>query len=171
VINLLVRDDKHDPCTYTNRMNSALPHDIRILDCKKVSESFNCRMDCDFREYRYFFFKKNYNLDHMLDGAKKLLGEHDFRNFCKLNLLATTNHVRTILEVDIQKADFQYIQESNRIPGMNEYFQLFYVKIRGTAFLWHMIRAIMSVLFEIAEGDAEPEVVDQLLDIEKTPHR
>jgi tRNA pseudouridine38/39 synthase len=171
VINLLVRDDKSDPSTYTNRLNAVLPNDIRVLDCKKVSESFNSRINCDYREYRYFFFKKNYNVDQMLEGARKLLGEHDFRNFCKLNLIATTNHVRTILDVDVQKADFQYIQESNRIPGMNDYFQLWYVKIRGTAFLWHMIRYIMSVLFEIGEGQAEPEVVSQLLDVQKTPNR
>lgn len=41
--------------------------------------------------------------------------------------------------------------------------------IEGQAFLWHQIRAIMAVLFLVGEGKEVPEVVKELLDVEKFP--
>lgn len=171
VINLLVRDDGSNINTYRGRLNSGLPRDIRVQDCARVDNKFNSRMDCTEREYRYYFMKKNYDLDIMEKAAQKLKGEHDFRNFCKLNQLATTNHVRTITDVGFGKADFQYQEVNEKIKGFNNYFEMYYMSIKGSAFLWHMIRCIMAVLFEIGEGEAEIGVVDELLDVQKTPSR
>ena len=42
-------------------------------------------------------------------------------------------------------------------------------EIRGIAFLWHMVRCIMSLLFMVGEGQEHPDIITQLLDIERTP--
>ena len=134
VINLLVRDDGHESHTYRSRMNSGLPRDIRVLDCQRVDKDFNTRLDCIQREYRYFFVKKHYNLSEMEKAGKKLIGEHDFRNFCKINLEAVTNHVRTIMDITIHKADFQHKDVDEKLKDYNNYFEMYYVKIKGNAF-------------------------------------
>lgn len=38
--------------------------------------------------------------------------------------------------------------------------------ISGEAFLWHQIRAIISVLFLVGQEKESPEIFDKLLDIE-----
>ena len=43
------------------------------------------------------------------------------------------------------------------------------LEIEGLAFLWHMVRCIMAVLYLVGEGYEQPEVVLQLLDVEANP--
>ncbi|KAK4352472.1 hypothetical protein RND71_027990 [Anisodus tanguticus] len=47
--------------------------------------------------------------------------------------------------------------------------QLMIMKIKGSAFLWHQIRCMVAVLFLIGQGLESPNVLDALLDIERTP--
>lgn len=44
----------------------------------------------------------NMNIDKIKNASKYLLGEHDFKNFCKMDVLNTTNHVRTIKEITLE---------------------------------------------------------------------
>lgn len=81
VCSLFVRRLKGDD--YTQRMNRVLPQDIRILGHAEVGPSFDARFSCIFREYNYFFFAETLDVRLMAESAKKLIGLHDFRNFCK----------------------------------------------------------------------------------------
>ena len=81
VCSLFVRRLKDDD--YTQRLNRVLPADIRILGHSEVGVSFDARFSCIFREYNYFFFAENLDIRLMAESAKKLVGLHDFRNFCK----------------------------------------------------------------------------------------
>ncbi|KAE9457478.1 hypothetical protein C3L33_10628, partial [Rhododendron williamsianum] len=49
--------------------------------------------------------------------------------------------------------------------------QLWAVKIKGTAFLWHQVRCMVAVLFLIGQGLESPNVVDALLDVDRTPRK
>lgn len=60
-----------------------LPIDIRILGHSEVPPAFDARFSCIFREYNYFFFAERMNVRLMAESAQKLVGLHDFRNFCK----------------------------------------------------------------------------------------
>lgn len=73
-----LRDDD-----YVMRMNHLLPSDIRVLAFSFVPEEFDARFSCRWREYKYFFFKKDLDIKKMERAAQKLMGLHDFRNFCK----------------------------------------------------------------------------------------
>jgi tRNA pseudouridine38/39 synthase len=43
--------------------------------------------------------------------------------------------------------------------------------ISGKAFLWHQIRCIVAVLFRVASGREDPDIVTELLDTEANPRR
>ena len=81
VCSLFVRKLKDDD--YTHRINRVLPADIKILGHAEVPVSFDARFSCIFREYNYFFFAETLDVHLMAESAKKLVGIHDFRNFCK----------------------------------------------------------------------------------------
>lgn len=46
---------------------------------------------------------------------------------------------------------------------------MYYLNIEGNAFLWHQIRCIMGLLLLIGEGKETPDVITELLDVEKCP--
>lgn len=37
-------------------------------------------------------------------------------------------------------------------------YKMYMLKVEGSGFLWHMIRCIVGVLFEVGMGKEEPEV-------------
>ena len=45
------------------------------------------------------------DIEKMKTAAAKLKGTHDFRNFCKMNVMATTNFVRHVMDVKIGKVE------------------------------------------------------------------
>lgn len=68
---------------YCTMMNSVLPPEIRVHGYTEVPPYFDARFSCLYREYKYFFNLKSMDLDKMKQAAEKLVGVHDFRNFCK----------------------------------------------------------------------------------------
>lgn len=79
---------------YCELLNKFLPSQIRVIGWSEVTEDFNARFSASSRKYRYFFLRKNLNIDAMRNAAKLLLGEHDFRNFCKMNIGEVSNFRR-----------------------------------------------------------------------------
>lgn len=99
----------------------------------------------------------------MRDAAARFIGEHDFRNFCKMDIVGgVTNYRRRILSVTIDPADPDAINPDSQ-------FAVYCINVRGLAFLWHQIRCMAAVLFMVGRGDEEPAVVSDLLDIESNP--
>ena len=45
------------------------------------------------------------DISKMKSAASKFKGSHDFRNFCKLNVLSTTNFTRHIMDINIGKVE------------------------------------------------------------------
>lgn len=54
-----------------------------MLAYTEVDDSFDARFSCVYREYNYFFFQQQMDVKLIAKSALKLLGLHDFRNFCK----------------------------------------------------------------------------------------
>jgi tRNA pseudouridine38/39 synthase len=65
----------------------------------------------------------------MQDAAARLVGEHNFQNFCKMNVLNTTQHVRKIIAVELTYAPVALSAEKDVL-------QLY---IKGSSFLWHQV--------------------------------
>uniref|UniRef100_A0A0D3FJ63 tRNA pseudouridine synthase n=1 Tax=Oryza barthii TaxID=65489 RepID=A0A0D3FJ63_9ORYZ len=112
------------------------------------------------REYKYLFWKGDLNISEMQKAALKFIGEHDYRNFCKMDAANVSNFRRHITDFNISAYD----QRSN-------YDELWAITIKGSAFLWHQVRCMVAVLFLIGQGLESPCIVDSLLDITKTPRK
>ncbi|KAJ0397882.1 hypothetical protein ATCC90586_006468 [Pythium insidiosum] len=147
---------------YAVHINRALPDDIRVYAVVAAPAGFSARFDCRERMYRYFFVRKSLDIEKMRLGAAKLVGTHDYRNFCRID---TSKHTfeRKIRSFEILPCDDH---ESKEVAQ-----QMFRFEIYGQAFLWHQVRCMVQVLFLIGEGKEEPEIVDRLLDITATPRK
>jgi tRNA pseudouridine synthase len=66
----------------------------------------------------------------MQDAAARLVGEHNFRNFCKMNVANTVQHVRRVDAVALEAAPLAYRGRQDLLA----------FRIRGSSFLWHQVR-------------------------------
>lgn len=147
---------------YCTMINALLPEDIRIIGWSPVTDNFSSRFSATYRTYRYFFHKENLNISSMITACSYLIGSHDFRNFCKLDIANVTNFIREIFSAEIICYQENYIK-----PELS----IYYLQIKGIAFLWHMVRCIMSVLFLIGEEKEEPSIIHHLFNVEKYPSK
>lgn len=81
---------------YCGILNRVLPKDIRALAWSPVPKAFNARFCASQRTYRYFFTGQGLDLAAMNDAASRLVGDHDFRNLCKMDVTKTTNFRRVV---------------------------------------------------------------------------
>lgn len=154
----IVLEDRYEgEIDYVRVLNRVLPNDIRVLGWCPVPIGFSARFSCLSREYKYFFWREKLNLLAMESAGKKFVGEHDFRNFCKMDAVNVHNYRRNITSFEIFPSDVRYDGD-----------ELWAFKIRGSAFLWHQVRCMVSVLFMIGQGLESADVVDALLDTDKT---
>jgi tRNA pseudouridine38/39 synthase len=145
---------------YCNILNKVLPPEIRALGVSFVSPDFSARFSATYRTYRYFFIRRNLDTEAMLTAARMLVGLHDFRNFCKLDAPNVTNFEREVVFTDL--VCYQESPEDRAHDVM-------YLEISGLAFLWHMVRCIMALLFMVGKGLEAPGIVSRLMDVAAEP--
>ncbi|KAF7421051.1 hypothetical protein PC9H_011571 [Pleurotus ostreatus] len=135
---------------YVSILNRVLPPTIRVLAWSPVQDDFSARFNCRYRHYKYFFSPTGLDLSLMREGASRLVGEHDFRNLCKLDpAKQITSFKRRIIRADISPVcDGMYVFD-----------------LVGTAFLYHQVRHIMAILFLVGTGIERPSVVTALLNV------
>jgi len=160
-------EEKYD---YIKTLNNILPNDIFILSSCIVDDSFDPRFSCLFREYKYYFLKKNMNIEKMKLASNLLCGYHNFKNFCKIDKSdekwEEKNYERRIFEIRIEKVKneniiYPFDIKENIIN--NEYYQSYVCIIKGTAFLWHQVRCIMQILFLIGDELEEIDLINEML--------
>ncbi|EJD34883.1 pseudouridine synthase, partial [Auricularia subglabra TFB-10046 SS5] len=153
VVSLWIRTAKKE-FPYVSMLNRVLPPSLRILAWAPVADTFSARFNCRYRHYKYFFSPDGIDLARMRAGAALLLGEHDFRNLCKLDAAKQISNFRR----RIDRAD---ISEVEGTGGALYVFDLI-----GTAFLWHQVRHIMAVLFMVGSGAEPVELMRALLNVD-----
>ncbi|CAG9861302.1 unnamed protein product [Phyllotreta striolata] len=160
-IDLRVNDSSKEQLDYCKILNKVLPDTIQCIAWSSVDEQFSARFDCLSRTYKYYFPKGDLNIEKMREASSKLVGVHDFRNFCKMDVgNGVTEFTRNIMEI--------FIEQLEKNAGV---YDICVINIKAKAFLWHQIRCIMGILFLIGEGKEEPEVIDELLNIDKYPRK
>ena len=142
---------------YIGKINASLPSDIRFYAWADIDEDFSARFSCFSRRYRYYFRTDiGLNLEYMQEAADHLVGDHDFRNFCKFDpSKQITNYRRRIFHAKITR-------HSDTMS---------YLDLQGTAFLWHQVRCIMSILFLVGHRFEAPNITQTLLDVERVPRK
>lgn len=146
VFSITLRESPTGKYNYMKILNNQLPDDIRVVSAVKVPHHFDARFSCLYREYRYFFMKKNLNLEKMQEASRYFIGIHDFKNFCKDDTEKNRTTERRILAISVV---------CNGEIGE--------VHIKGYSFLWHQVRCMMAVLFRVGEGSEEPQIIKEML--------
>ncbi|XP_076307098.1 tRNA pseudouridine(38/39) synthase isoform X2 [Tachypleus tridentatus] len=156
------KDGQCEEIHYVQILNKVLPPEIRIIAWAPVVNSFSARFDCLKRTYKYFFPKGDLNIEKMEEAAQYLVGEHDFRNLCKMDVgNGVVNYNRNILQAII----------SPLTPSSDKGYQLFELTVVGQAFLWHQIRCITAILFLVGQGKEKPTIILDLLDVKQHPRK
>ncbi len=143
-------------------LNQRLPDDIRIRNSCQVAEDFHPRFCDTIKTYEYKiwndrfpnpmvrlyskFVYYNIDLDKMQEAANYLIGEHDFKSFCTPRTQVEST-VRTVTDIHFSK-------DGNMIT----------MTIKGTGFLYNMVRIIMGTLLKCGMGMYEPEHVKEILE-------
>ncbi|XP_063986627.1 tRNA pseudouridine(38/39) synthase [Diachasmimorpha longicaudata] len=150
--------------SYCKMLNRILPRDIRCVTWAPIGDDYSARFDCKRRSYKYFFPRGNLDIDAMNKAASYLVGHHDFRNICKMDVAnGVVTFARTVLDARIICHDDGKSERS----GYNMYH--FYIK--SQAFLWHQIRCIMGILLLVGQGKEKPEIFLDLFDIDACPRK
>ncbi|KAI0830109.1 tRNA pseudouridine synthase [Trametes gibbosa] len=144
--------EEEDPA-FVYKLNHILPPTIRILAWSPVADDFSARRSCRWRHYKYFFSPRGLDLDAMADAAARLVGEHDFRNLCKID----PSKQLTVFTRRILHASIDPVEPSPAADG------LYVFNLRGNAFLYNMVRHIMAVLLLVGTGLERPAVMSALL--------
>ncbi|NXN29928.1 PUS3 synthase, partial [Nycticryphes semicollaris] len=151
---------------YTHILNRVLPPDIRVLAWAPVEPDFSARFSCLKRTYRYFFPCANLDVALMDAAAQRYVGTHDFRNLCKMDVAnGVVNFQRTILSAGVT-----WVERGGE-TGPQDPFGLCQFEVTGQAFLYHQVRCMMAILFLIGQRMEKPEIIDELLDVEKNPQK
>lgn len=149
------------------------PDDLSIRGLYQAPAGFSARFDAQARHYRYriacgparpvmawdhaWWLRSAPTLDvaAMDEAARPLLGEHDFRSFCKASSAA-------LLETDgLSTSRFLSQLTVSRVEEAGE--PLVVVDVCGNAFLHNMVRAITGSLVEVGRGHRDPAWMAQAL--------
>ncbi|MFH1097623.1 MAG: tRNA pseudouridine(38-40) synthase TruA [Candidatus Desantisbacteria bacterium] len=153
---------KWDSSVFSKAISCNLPPDIVVYDARDMPSNFDARFSARWRRYQYLIlnsphpspFYRNYayfqphqlDIDRMLEGAKWIVGKHDFSSFCTRSK-TIENHIRTVHLLLIEKkGDFISMD------------------IIANAFLYGMIRSIAGILIDVGKGKKSPEDVKKVLE-------
>lgn len=100
-------------------------------------------------------------MDAINEAGKRMMGQHDFRNFCKMDV---SNGVVTFFR-DLKGVRCHLVDTE---APVNKYSTVELI-IEANSFLWHQIRCIVSILLLVGQGREDPSVVTELLNVEKNP--
>jgi tRNA pseudouridine38/39 synthase len=146
---------------YIAMLNRLLPPTIRILAWSPVSPEFSARFSCSHRHYKYFFTSDlvpgpSLDIDRMRAAAARLIGEHDFRNLCKVD----PGKQITVFKRTVMRADIEPVSIDENGQGV------YVFNLIGSAFLYHQVRHIMAVLFMVGSGVEHPSIISTLMNVD-----
>ncbi|MYD10105.1 MAG: tRNA pseudouridine(38-40) synthase TruA [Chloroflexi bacterium] len=166
-------DWKHSESELMSAINASLPLDIALQRLWR-QDDFHPRYDARWRQYAYRvaavsarnpllnrsawqLVGAKLNLDAMRKAAACCLGEHDFAAFGTPPQPGSGNTVRQIFQSRWETAS-------------EDYGAVYSYRIRGTAFLYHMVRRLVGVMVQVGRGRLSLTEFDAILrsrDIER----
>lgn len=156
-------DTRLEPAQILKGLNSLLPPDIAILECRHAPEDFHARFSAKSKRYRYrvlnrevrsavehrtcWFVHTPLDLAAMQQAAGRLIGRHDFKSFES----AGSPRAHTIRDV----AAAEWVHDP---PAGLLIFQ-----IEANGFLRCMVRNIVGTLVAVGCGKLSPASIDAIL--------
>lgn len=133
-------------------MDALLPSDIAVQEVFHAAPEFSARFDARARTYVYriadrpnrpvltrehvWWQRRPLDEEAMCEAAQVLVGEHDFKSFCKLSSAIGKPTCRNVMHVGFERCD-----------ELGEEVLAF--TIQGNAFLHSMVRTIVGTLVEV----------------------
>lgn len=100
----------------------------------------------------------------MNQSVQQVVGTHDFRNLCKMDVAnGVVEYFRRITSANIKVCS-----ENNQF-SINRDYDMCELTIVGKAFLWHQIRCIVSVLILVGQHKENENIFRDLLNVENCP--
>ncbi len=141
------------------KLNDKLPSDISILEIEKTSAKFHARHDAVSRSYIYqiskrrtafgkqyvWWIKDKLNFNAMKKAAEIFEGMHDYVSF------ADDDKLEKSTKVLIEKVQLKEVDD------------LILIRIKGSHFLWKMVRRMVGVLVEIGRGNFNDNDIKRFL--------
>lgn len=147
---------------YVRALNTFLPDSISVLWAREVDSDFSARFSAMSRTYAYWLYNapvrspvfhgrtgwvwRDCDEAKMREGARHLLGEHDFTSFRSADCQAASP-VRTVESIEIRR-----------------FGSLIGIEIKANAFLQHMVRNIVGTLVYVGVGREPADWVKTVLD-------
>jgi tRNA pseudouridine38-40 synthase len=141
-------------------LNAVLPEDVAVVAAEAAAEGFHARFSARARSYRYrvlarrapspldarraLWWPRPLDPDALVEAARPLVGEHDFRAF------TPTETQHDIFTRTVKAAE--WVRDGDRLE----------FTIAADSFLRHMVRTLVGTMLEL--GPAAPERIAELLD-------
>ena len=140
--------------SFRRSLNAITHDDISVRSIWQAADGFSARFDAQAREYRYALAVDETPPVFMRDSAwhvgpldvaamerasRCLIGEQDFKSFCRASSAVDKPTCRNVMEVSFS--------EEERFGE-----QLVIVKVVGSSFLHSMVRTIVGTLVEVGRG-------------------
>lgn len=142
------------------------PDDLSVQAILRAPAGFSARFDAISRSYRYriaasqarpvlawehsWWYRGALDVDAMAEAARPLLGEHDFKSFCKASSAEGKPTSRYVAALDVSR-----VREAGE--------ELVAIDVTGNAFLHNMVRTIAGSLVEVGRGHREPGWIEGVL--------
>lgn len=141
-------DDCFPENAFLKGLNSLLPSDIAVIDCREVPIDFHARYNAKGKKYVYSFYfgkpnpfdsrymlqlENNVDIDLMNEFCKGIIGTHDFAGFSS-SKRTVEDTVRTISECFIEK-------QGNKL----------FFEIKGDGFLYNMVRILAGTALAVGQ--------------------
>ena len=151
--------------SFRRSLNAITHEDITVREIWQAADGFSARFDAVAREYRYFLaidpvapvFMRDFSwhvgaldVDAMQRASRCLIGEQDFKSFCRASSAEGKPTCRNLMEVSFERAE---------VAGEN----LLVVHVVGSSFLHSMVRTIVGTLVEVGRGRKSEQWVEQAL--------
>lgn len=158
------------PARLIKAINSRLPADVTVLDARLVPDDFDPVRWALRKQYVYSFrisrhpamFDRNrvycvhdeLDVDRMRSAAQHLLGTHDCLG------LTSAQHGRMTTVRTIEACDVRCYASpaEGALPDIDPSAMLVQVHVRGTGFLYNMVRIIAGTLLDVGRGRLSDDV-------------
>jgi tRNA pseudouridine38-40 synthase len=152
-------DTRLDPDTLLWRINDELPADINVLQVARAAQGFHARHDAVARSYVYqisrrrsafakpfvWWVREDLKLPLMHAAAALFVGLKDFQSF------TADDRDETSTRVQVDRVDL-----FDRAP-------LLLIRVRGSHFLWRMVRRLVGVMVAVGRREIRVEEVARML--------
>ncbi len=131
-------------------LNSKLPNDIVVIDCKECEDDFHPRYSCKSKEYIYkiyngkrpnaflpkytYYYRRNIDADYLNREAQAFVGTFDYSGFCSA------------------KSDVEDTVRSVKSFSVWRQGDMVYFKVEADGFLYNMVRIMVGTLLFVSEG-------------------